>query len=85
MRTRTRLLAVALIAVASLAVWSESGFSVGKSQVVRFIPVGTTPCPDGFAPPSQVLILPDVPPGETMPALQDPLPQCVLRVQRAPH
>ena len=85
MRTQTRLLAVALIGVASLAVWSQYGFSFGRFPAPKFIPVGATPCPEGFAPPSRVLLLPDVPEGKTLPALPDPLPQCVLLVERAPH
>ena len=79
MRSQTRLLIALLISVAGLAVWSETGFTLGRSQPQRFVSSGAVPCPPGFVPESQSLLLPEVPPGQFRPAQRQPIElQCVV-------
>jgi hypothetical protein len=68
MRSQTRLLSGVLFFVAAIAVWTETGLSVSRSGPAQVIFSGSVPCPPGFVPPSQSMLLPEVPPGQFRPA-----------------
>lgn len=81
MRSQTRLLGALLVLVAVVAAWSEVGLVQAPAPVLPLVLSGAVPCPPGFAPSAQALLLPDVPPGSLSPAIRDPARfQCVALV-----